>query len=85
MAKVIAEQPNGVEENLLPDKRAVAEEYYRSKGIGSSAVERYEHFRNDPKLRQSIFYNVNYSSESDKDVSRLALLEWTLWGWNGEI
>lgn len=85
MPAQIQKQPNGVNEMLTPVQRAKAEEYYTSKGIGLTAKERYEHFRDDPELSDSIYYNINYSRKSEGDTSRLALLEWTLFRWDGSL
>mgnify|MGYP001585225029 CR=1 FL=1 len=85
MAVEITKQSNGIDEMLTCEQRAEAEEYYKSKGVGFSAQERYEHFRDDPSLSRSIYYNVNYDGQSEKDISRLALMEWILWEWDGSI
>ncbi len=79
-----ARQANDVDEQLTPAQRIKAEEYYKSKGVGSSAKERYEHFRDDPKL--SRFYrNFHCGGTDHTDVSRLASLEWIAWRWDGSI
>lgn len=80
-----AKQPNGIEEILNPEKRAEAEAYYTSKGVGSTADERYHHFRDDPYLGPAFYYNFNYSPASEERVSRLALLEWARWQWDGSF
>lgn len=76
-------QPNGVEEHLTPNNRALAERYYSEAGVGSTAEERYEHFRTDPRLARSCYYNINYDPKTEKDVSRLSVLEWLAWQWDG--
>jgi hypothetical protein len=79
----ITEQPNGVKETLTPELRASAEEYYKTKGVGPTAQERYEHFRDTPELSHSIYYNINYDKSTEANTSRLAILEWALWRWDG--
>ncbi len=70
---------------LTPQQRAGIEEYYASKSVGKTARERYEHFRDTQELSHSIYYNINYDEGAEADTSRLALLEFALCGWNGEI
>ncbi len=79
----VIKQPNGVEEHLTPNNRALAEKYYSDAGLGPTAEERYEHFKTDPVLSRSCYYNINYDPETEEDVSRLSVLEWFAWQWDG--
>ncbi len=72
-------------DDLTPNQRAEAEAYYKSKGVGPSKLERYEHFRDDPQLNRAFYCNVGYDKSTENDTSRLSVLEFMKWGWNGEI
>lgn len=71
-----------IEDSLTPEQRVNMEKIYKEHGVSSNPWARYKFFRDE---LYSTYFSINYHPDTEGDVTRLSLLEWTLMGWNGKI